>query len=634
MNKPIANAIILAGCALISTALHAANFISELGLWSYDEDIVVSTPFDPEDPDDTTLIELKANIFLPSTTVPGQTFPAIIFVNSWSSNEHQNTDQAKMFADHGYIVLRYTTRGFRGAPAFIDTAGNKDVADAGNAIRYLIENTPVDESKIALAGTSYGSGISLNTALRDERVAAVIATSTWGSLRESLWPTETPKEDWINILIAGSNRPIGHRDPEILTNLDNMHQHKNIEETIAWAMERSPLSYLEQANLRERKPAIYVANNLHDYLFHPNSIIELLENYQGPWHADFSFGTHGQGESDYGDSPLDNYAWQNAYAWVNHYLQGEKNYINDIDRVSTRVKSSTGQLRDSFPRLPVHEDIIRFYADPIPGAQGGELNLTGTWNADTPSIDSAHDKVWTGGLAGAVMMSSWYFRLENIDPLGALVFKSPVLEKDLFLRGAPVLNFFAQVKHNIQYFGYLLDYDPAMNIAHWVGHGPFTWHRSADQTDDPAEPQSVQLEMFWTAHDLAAGHQLILVIDGADSEYYAYADSPKEHQFVINSEHPVQLDIPVIYSRPILDSIERRAAIAAAEATANDAGTSRGSGGNGTSYGPGGGSLDGWLSAVAMILLGRRRSSTSGSFRGPRAKQPDGVAAIPAVFPD
>lgn len=595
----------------------AANYVSEQGLWSYYEDIYVPTPKDPEDSSNTEQINLPANVFVPTTTTPGQRFPAVIFISSWALNETEYKTIAQDLADRGYLTLRYSARGFRGAPDYIDTNGKKDVADASNAISYVINNYPVDPDRIALAGTSYGAGISLTTALQDERVMTVVATSAWGSLLESLWPAGTPKDAWVKVLIGTSEKPIGRRNPEIDQNLQNMHEHQNVPATIDWALERSPISYLAFANQRERKPAIYIANNLHDYLFQPNSIIKLLEQYQGPWHVDFSFGVHGAGEAQgLTGAPEDSFVWQNAYAWFDHHMKGVNNYIDQVDRVTTRVKSTTGPLRDSFPTFPVHDELVTLFADPAPGQQGGELNATGTLNADQPVVDSSQDVVWTGGITGAQQMSSHSFRMDEIKPEGALVFKGPVLEKNLYLRGSSRLTFTGYVSHNIQYFGYLLDLDPATGVANWIGHGPFTWHRPEGVSEDPQSPVEISIDMFWTAHDVAAGHQLVLVVDGADNEYFTYADSPTEHRFVIDSEHPMSVAIPVIHTRKVLDTIERRAQLAAQQAE-NDADTdnSRGVGGDaaGISYGGSGGSMD--LLMLFLVALAVKNLQRSPSLR-------------------
>lgn len=610
--KRMAFAVTGAFClSLAHNGAQAAEYTSDEGLWSYYENIFVPSRQDPEDPSNTNLIDLPANVFVPATDTPGQRFPAVIFINSWTLNEQEYGPIARELADRGYVVLRYTTRGFWDSPEFIDTSGNKDVADASNAISYLIDNYPVDPAKIALAGTSYGSGISLNTAMQDPRVAAVVATSTWASMKESLWPNQTPKDDWIKLLVGTSKRPIGRQDPEIAENYENLREHKNVQATIDWAMERSAISYIDIVNQRPNKPAIYVTNNLHDYLFHPTSIVEFLSQYEGEWHIDFNFGVHGAGEAEglTGD-PTESFVWNNAFAWLDHHLKGVDNYIDQVDKVTTRVKSSVSTMRDSFATFPVHQDVVTLYADPIPGTQGGTLNDQGTFNADYPVFDSEFDVVWTGGVAGAQMMSGHFYPLENIDPNGALIYKTPVLTEDMMLRGSTRLKFSAFVEHNIQYFGYLLDYDPETGRAHWIGHGPFSWHREEGSDYVPTDPVEVTIDMYWTAHDVAAGHQLILVIDGEDGEYFTYTDSPTQHQLVIDSDHPITLEIPVIYDRKVLDTIERRQALAEQEQAEEEQDNSRGANGSGGSYGPGGGSVDPLAILLAFGFAGILRRQT------------------------
>ena len=55
---------------------------------------------------------LSANLFAPDTDNPSQTFPAIVFINSWCMDKHQYLLQARRFARNGYLVLSYSARGW------------------------------------------------------------------------------------------------------------------------------------------------------------------------------------------------------------------------------------------------------------------------------------------------------------------------------------------------------------------------------------------------------------------------------------------------------------------------------------------------------------------------------------------
>lgn len=134
---------------------------------------------------------LKANLYSPTNTVPATPRPAIVFINSWGLNNLEYLAQAQQFADAGYVVLSYTTRGFYDSGGTIDTAGPKDVADFQDAVSWLLANTAADPARVGAAGISYGSGISLLGAAADPRIKAVAAMSTWTDLVESLFGNQT-----------------------------------------------------------------------------------------------------------------------------------------------------------------------------------------------------------------------------------------------------------------------------------------------------------------------------------------------------------------------------------------------------------------------------------------------------------
>src|SRR5690242_1743175 len=56
-------------------------------------------------------VVLKANVIAPTTA---GLHPAIVFINSWGLSDAEYLVQASAFAQRGYVVLSYTTRGFWG----------------------------------------------------------------------------------------------------------------------------------------------------------------------------------------------------------------------------------------------------------------------------------------------------------------------------------------------------------------------------------------------------------------------------------------------------------------------------------------------------------------------------------------
>ena len=86
-------------------------------------------------------VKLDGNVFVPRTPGP---HPAVVFISSWSLEDHEYIAQAAKLADKGYIVLSYTARGFYGSGGGIDVAGPDDWADGSKAIDWLIAHRDVD----------------------------------------------------------------------------------------------------------------------------------------------------------------------------------------------------------------------------------------------------------------------------------------------------------------------------------------------------------------------------------------------------------------------------------------------------------------------------------------------------------
>ena len=59
-----------------------------------------------------------------------------------------------------------------------------------------------DDPLIGMVGGSYGGGIQLATAgTPDKRIDAIVPTITWNSLNQSLYPSDTFKTAWGDLLL-------------------------------------------------------------------------------------------------------------------------------------------------------------------------------------------------------------------------------------------------------------------------------------------------------------------------------------------------------------------------------------------------------------------------------------------------
>ena len=238
-------------------------------------------------------VKITGNVFVPKGPASAR-YPAIIFINSWSLNEYEYIVQAAKFAKEGYITMSYSTRGFGVSGGQINVAGEKDIQDLKNVIKWLKSNTPVDAENIGLAGISYGAGISLLGLAQIDEVKTACAMSGWGDLQDSLWAGESPQQAWGSILIL-SGYFTGRMDPVIKDMYLNLVKYDNVETTKAWAASRSPMSYVESLN-RANKP-VYISNNFQDELFNPNQVLNFFEALTVPKRLDLNQGIHATAET-------------------------------------------------------------------------------------------------------------------------------------------------------------------------------------------------------------------------------------------------------------------------------------------------------------------------------------------------
>ena len=536
-------AFILLCLSVVSVGAHAVDLIAllrgmvgdpvfkESELYTSDDNIQILAY------DGTTL---EANIFVP--TQAAENYPAIIFINSWGMNEYQYLVEAARFAEQGYLVLSYSTRGFGESGGTIATAGPEDIRDVSAAIDFLAHNYPVDLNRIGVSGISYGSGISLLSAAADDRISAVVAMSTWGSLTESLYGQSTPRLIWGGLL-TGIGYLTGEPSDEIAINYLDLLRQERIDEITAWADIRSPLSYLDQLN--RRQVPVYLANNFGDNLFQPNSVLALYRALEGPKKLDLSQGTHAVGEV-LGMGKETHRIWKNAHDWFDHYLKGEDNGINEQTSVAMEVKFGDYEPLESWPSAAVGAQTLYLHEKELDGDGDMKASPYSPW---WPKNDYFYSGLDTLASSGIPLLS--YFIEDVIDvpiissmPListvNAIRWESDWLNREMKLRGIPKVRLqLTPSKSQAMLVAYLYDVDWT-GTGRQITHAPYTLLNAT-----PGQQITLDLDMVATAYDVPAGHYLSLVIDTSDLLY----SSPNNgiYQVGINYQNNVDntLTLPV-----------------------------------------------------------------------------------------
>ena len=135
-------------------------------------------------------VQLDTTLYLPAVTPA----PAVLLAHGFGGSKTDLDAEARSLAQHGYVVLAYTARGFGRSGGLIHLdAPTYEVADASRLISYLatlpqVRKDASGDPRVGVAGSSYGGGLALLVSAYDRRVDAVAADITWNDLSQALFP--------------------------------------------------------------------------------------------------------------------------------------------------------------------------------------------------------------------------------------------------------------------------------------------------------------------------------------------------------------------------------------------------------------------------------------------------------------
>jgi hypothetical protein len=96
-------------------------------------------------------------------------------------------NMAYMFAEHGYVVVRYDKRGTHGSEGDFNSAGLSDIVDdAVSVVQYAKSLPYVDDSKIIVCGHSEGSMIATLLSRKEDVAGLILLGGAGICLREAL----------------------------------------------------------------------------------------------------------------------------------------------------------------------------------------------------------------------------------------------------------------------------------------------------------------------------------------------------------------------------------------------------------------------------------------------------------------
>jgi uncharacterized protein len=146
-------------------------------------------------------LALAGIVHVPDDLKPRERRPAIIMMHGFGANKDGGPEWAcGRFAAWGYLALRFD---YRGCGESQGERGRviplEEVADASNAITYMMTRPEVDPERISLCGSSLGAAVAVHAAGVDPRATAVIVENGLGNGERMIRAMHT-EESWAKFL--------------------------------------------------------------------------------------------------------------------------------------------------------------------------------------------------------------------------------------------------------------------------------------------------------------------------------------------------------------------------------------------------------------------------------------------------
>ncbi|WP_194852767.1 CocE/NonD family hydrolase [Nocardia sp. SYP-A9097] len=446
----------------------------------------------------------------------------------------------KLASGEGFVSIEYTARGMYLSGGEVDLFGEKDAEDASAIIDWAIANLNIDPERIAIAGGSYGAGMSLIAAAHDPRIKAIVADSPPGDAGEALSPNGTPKTGGpVALALAGvaTNR----FSPELVKyGLDAIVNHNS---GAFYAMPNRYLLANAIPNLNANGTAVFLAHDWQDSLLPVGPIYDMFDQLTGPKMLYVVPGDHSTGGGAGGVAGLPNSIWDAGIRWLDHYVNGADNGIDGEPAVNIQPANTVSLLSDPsafvhFPsveaaRAAGRELPLSAPSGGVMGADSGESWSQALISAPTTSVAAV--PYVTGSLAQLGLAPA--IPLGTVDRNAAGVWSTAPFANGGVVSGSPHLRITAApAGPDLTMIGILYDESPdgtGKNISYW----PITRHGLT-----PGAPDVMEWDLAPTYWNLAPGHRLTLTVTTQDPIPFE-SSTPMGSTVVLSSPSVVELPV-------------------------------------------------------------------------------------------
>jgi predicted acyl esterase len=460
--------------------------------------------------------KLDAWVAIPDTPGPR---PAVIVSTGWAQDASTYDLAINRLAQHGYIAIAYTNRGFGASGGRVDVAGPAELKDVSSVIDWTLAHTHANPKKIGMTGLSYGGGMSLLAAAHDPRIKAVAAMSSWTSLEDAFFPNGARADGLVSALYqtVGADRA----SPAMTEAYNNFKAGTDMDQVLEYARARSASTYINQIN--HNRTAVMLAQEWNDVAFAPNQVGAFFDKLTVP--HKFLVARPGDHISQ-SATFIFNGVWSDELLndvtrWLDANLAGTDTSILREKPILIQPRSSgTVPAEERYGSWAAFQAARRKFTlgQPTGAIANGPMTKTtaAPWSktiTDGFNLASATSFPLIGAYLGEALTGQPpTANLGFVNRGQGLVFGSSPLHGVTKVRGMATAHVtITPSAPNGLIMGYLYDRDQTGGNAFLLQHAPFTWHGRA-----AGQPISATMTFPPTAYDLPPGHRLGLVFTTGD----------------------------------------------------------------------------------------------------------------------
>jgi predicted acyl esterase len=300
-------------------------------------------------------VPIAATLYLPDGSPPPAGWPGIVMFHGLGGTRSQMNALAEMsFANQGYAVLTFDTRGHGASGGLWSLVGPREVADFRALYDWLAARPDVDGARIGAWGISLGGGAVWRSVVEGIPFAAVETVETWTDLTSALLPQNLSKSGVIVGLL--NLVPPARTAPEIQALAPYALASTNLPALRDFAASRST----RQALATVRTPA-YVFQGRRDFIFGLDQGLETYRLLAGP--KRLYVGAFGHAPSTFPGPDVETVLARGS-EWFARFLQGQPNGIDMRPPVEVAADPFRGAPPRAFRAVPATRALRLAFAGP------------------------------------------------------------------------------------------------------------------------------------------------------------------------------------------------------------------------------------------------------------------------------